>query len=115
MTPVERMREAAALICVEAGYDALDDNGCGRESYLWLRAAASAIRALPSITDDTLTDETPPDDAWREYTDDFDALSDIEVEEEVEMELEKLKKAESWLEAVRLWKAAGRPRNGKSD
>lgn len=50
-------------------------------------------------------------DAWKEYAADFNALTDEEVEQEVKIEEEKLAEAESWLEAVASWKAAGKPRN----
>lgn len=50
-------------------------------------------------------------EAWIDYANDFDALSDEEIEEEVKYEENRLAEAESWLEAVASWKAAGKPRN----
>lgn len=49
-------------------------------------------------------------DLWKEYANDFDNLSDREVEEETQKALRELDEAESWLEAVASWEAAGRPR-----
>jgi hypothetical protein len=41
---------------------------------------------------------------WLEYKSDFDSMTDAEVQI-------KLDEAESWLEAVASWEAAGKPRN----
>lgn len=49
-------------------------------------------------------------DAWKEYAADFDAMTDDEIEFEVRRSEEQLDEAESWLEAVASWKAAGKPR-----
>ena len=49
-------------------------------------------------------------DVWKEYEGDFNSLSDEEIEQEVVAEQTKLDEAESWLEAVASWKAAGSPR-----
>jgi hypothetical protein len=48
--------------------------------------------------------------AWKEYTADFNAMSDEQVEREVQISEDALEKAESWLEAVASWKQAGKPR-----
>ena len=50
------------------------------------------------------------EDLWKEYAGDFNSMTDEEIEEEVASEQEKLNEAESWLEAVASWKAAGSPR-----
>lgn len=50
--------------------------------------------------------------AWQQYAADFDALSDEEIEQECRDEQQKLDEAESWLEAVAEWVAAGKPRKG---
>lgn len=52
--------------------------------------------------------------AWKEYEADFDALTDEEIEDECVQEQNKVNEAESWLEAVASWKAAGKPRNKKT-
>ena len=52
-------------------------------------------------------------DAWKEFAD-FDAMSDEEVAAEVASEQQKLDEAESWLEAVASWEAAGKPRTEKA-
>lgn len=48
--------------------------------------------------------------AWKEYEGDFNSLTDEEVEREVRKAENDLDEAESWLEAVASWKAAGKPR-----
>ncbi len=54
------------------------------------------------------------DEAWKRYRADFDALNDKEIEAESEAERRKLDEAESWLEAVASWEAAGKPRSSVS-
>lgn len=54
------------------------------------------------------------DNLWKEYEADFNSLSDAEIEAECVQEQTKMGEAESWLEAVASWKAAGCPRNGES-
>lgn len=49
-------------------------------------------------------------DAWKEYAADFDGMSDEEIEEETERCRNEVAEAESWLEAVASWEAAGKPR-----
>ena len=51
------------------------------------------------------------DDIWKQYAGDFNAMTDAEIQEEVNDEQNKLDEAESWLEAVASWIAAGRPRD----
>jgi hypothetical protein len=48
---------------------------------------------------------------WRKYKSDFDSMTDAEVAQEVSDEQTKLDEAESWLEAVASWEAAGKPRS----
>jgi nitrogen fixation/metabolism regulation signal transduction histidine kinase len=50
-------------------------------------------------------------DIWKEYAGDFNSMTDAEIQEEVDDERQKLDEAESWLEAVASWIAAGRPRD----
>lgn len=52
--------------------------------------------------------------AWAEYQIDFDLMSDREIAEETRNSEEQLHEAESWLEAVAAWEAAGRPRTKKT-
>lgn len=54
-------------------------------------------------------------DAWKAYAADFDAMSDQEIEHETRIAENDLAEAESWLEAVASWEAAGRPRSIKSN
>lgn len=51
------------------------------------------------------------ENAWKEYAGDFNSMTDEEIEAEVASAQERLDEAESWLEAVASWKAAGKPRN----
>jgi hypothetical protein len=53
----------------------------------------------------------PVNNAWQEYRGDFDSMSDEEIAEEVRSAETQLDEAESWLEAVHSWEAAGKPRN----
>ncbi len=50
-------------------------------------------------------------EAWKEYRNDFNAMTDEAIERETEDALRNLEEAESWLEAVRSWEAAGKPRD----
>lgn len=52
-------------------------------------------------------------DVWKEYQYDFDNLTDDQIEYESMIAQRDLDEAESWLEAVELWKQAGKPRNQK--
>lgn len=54
-------------------------------------------------------------DLWKEYENDFNAMSDDQIERECEEERRNLDTAESWLEAVESWKKAGKPRKGWGD
>tara|TARA_R110000772_G_scaffold7843_2_gene26338 strand:- start:2941 stop:3111 length:171 start_codon:yes stop_codon:yes gene_type:complete len=47
---------------------------------------------------------------WEEYKNDFNGMTDAQVQEEVDAEQSKMDEAESWLEAVASWIASGRPR-----
>jgi hypothetical protein len=49
-------------------------------------------------------------DAWKQYAADFNSLSDAEIESESEQCRNQVDEAESWLEAVASWEAAGKPR-----
>lgn len=48
---------------------------------------------------------------WKEYKFDFNNMNDEEIDYETEQAERKLDEAESWLEAVASWKAAGKPRD----
>lgn len=50
-------------------------------------------------------------EAWKQYQGDFNAMTDQEIESECETCRSQLDEAESWLEAVVAWEAAGRPRD----
>jgi len=50
------------------------------------------------------------DEAWKQYAADFSAMSDEEIERESNQCRDQVDEAESWLEAVASWEAAGRPR-----
>jgi len=54
-------------------------------------------------------------DAWKEYKDDFNAMTDAEIEEETQQAQELIDENESWVEAVASWKAAGKPRETAND
>jgi hypothetical protein len=52
---------------------------------------------------------------WDEYQNDFDAMSDAEVDRESRDAQALVDENESWLEAVAAWDAAGRPRTEGAD
>lgn len=47
---------------------------------------------------------------WSRYQNDFDAMSENDIIDETRRMEDQLDEAESWLEAVSAWEAAGRPR-----
>ena len=49
-------------------------------------------------------------DAWKEYEADFSYMTDEEIEQEYQIAVRDMEEAESWIEAVVSWKAAGKPR-----
>lgn len=51
-----------------------------------------------------------PNDAWKEYEADFNAMTDEEIEEERQSAQNLVDEQESWLEAVASWEAVGKPR-----
>ncbi len=50
------------------------------------------------------------ENVWKEYEGDFNALTDDQIEQECRDAEDEIFGAESWLEAVAAWKAAGKPR-----
>lgn len=54
-------------------------------------------------------------DSWKEYAGDFNSMTDEEIKKETERALCELEEAESWLEAVASWEAAGKPRRVRND
>ena len=50
-------------------------------------------------------------DLWKQYAADFNAMTDAQIAAESEAERDKIEEAESWLEAVASWEAAGKPRS----
>ena len=53
-------------------------------------------------------------EAWKQYEADFNAMSDEEIERESNACRDQVEEAESWLEAVASWEAAGKPRNSEA-
>jgi hypothetical protein len=49
---------------------------------------------------------------WMRYSQDFDLMTDDEINKHTEHCIEDKHDAECWLDAVQSWEAAGRPRNG---
>lgn len=49
-------------------------------------------------------------EAWKQYAADFNNLTDDEIERESRDCHSQMDEAESWLEAVASWEAAGKPR-----
>lgn len=50
---------------------------------------------------------------YEKYQNDFNNLSDSEIEYITREEQDKLNEAEEWLEAVAAWEADGKPRTNK--
>ena len=55
-------------------------------------------------------DNTSHRAAWEQYAADFSAMSDEEIKRECDDCQRQIDEAESWLEAVASWEAAGKPR-----
>lgn len=53
------------------------------------------------------------DNLWKQYEDDFNAMTDAEVEEERRSSQALVDENEDWLDAVASWEAAGKPRGPK--
>ncbi len=49
-------------------------------------------------------------EAWKQFEADFNAMTDEEIEHECRICRDQVDEAESWLEAVASWEAAGKPR-----
>lgn len=47
---------------------------------------------------------------WSQFQNDFDAMSDKDVDDKTRSMADQLDEAEEWLEAVAEWRSAGRPR-----
>lgn len=69
------------------------------------RAAIAALRTPPA-TDGT----EKPNEAWKSFAGDFNAMTDSQIERESERARRVVDEQESWLEAVASWEAAGKPR-----
>jgi hypothetical protein len=48
--------------------------------------------------------------AWAKYQNDFNGMTDAEVDSEEDSSRAIVDEKEDWLEAVAAWKAAGKPR-----
>lgn len=49
-------------------------------------------------------------DAWKRYANDFNEMSDDEIDRERQAAQNIVDEQEDWLEAVASWEAAGKPR-----
>ena len=52
---------------------------------------------------------------WKKYENDFNAMTDAEIEQESEQMRDQVNEAEDWLEAVASWEVAGKPRSKGQD
>lgn len=95
---------SAAFRCQPGG-------GCGSCGGLGVRWDATDYGAE---ADAMAADLAHPERAWAKYQNDFDAMSDAEVDAETRHTETQASEAEEWLEAVEAWNAAGRPRRSKS-
>ena len=60
-----------------------------------------------AMTDEAMTDEAMTDELWKKFQNDFNAMTDDEIDEEIC----EIKEHIIWFEAVSAWIKAGRPRN----
>lgn len=51
------------------------------------------------------------EELWKKYANDFNALTDAEIEHESSQARDQISECEDWLEAVISWEAAGKPRS----
>lgn len=49
-------------------------------------------------------------DSWKQYAGDFNSMTDEEIERETQSAQDLIDENTSWVEAVALWKIAGKPR-----
>lgn len=52
-----------------------------------------------------------PNKAWEAYRGDFNAMTDEQIENELNRSLDEIAEHEDWVEAVASWKEAGKPRD----
>ena len=52
---------------------------------------------------------------WKEYENDFNAMTDAEIELECRYCEKQVDEAQSWLDSVASWKMAGKPRKKESE
>lgn len=52
-------------------------------------------------------------DIWQQFSGDFNAMTDAEIDQEVDQAQDRIDKETEFVEAVSAWKAAGRPRSKK--
>lgn len=55
------------------------------------------------------------DDAWKDFSGDFNSMSDHEVKRETAHAIQQIKDGTAWLKAWASWEAAGRPRAKNED
>lgn len=53
--------------------------------------------------------------AWSKFQNDFDAMTDVQIDAETSDMQDQLEQAEEWLEAVSAWETAGRPRTSDKE
>lgn len=68
------------------------------------------LRAQPTAAPVREEGGAVPDSAWVKFANDFNAMTDEQIEDVSRDEQAKLEEAEDWLEAVATWRAAGSPR-----
>lgn len=50
-------------------------------------------------------------DLWKQYSGDFNSMTDQEIDAETEISQNYIDEHTEWVEAVASWKAAGKPRD----
>lgn len=78
--------------------------------------AAIHFKAITSLTLSIIEmiaqeQRTAKNKMWRQYSQDFDLMTDDEINKQTAYCIEDKHDAECWLDAVQSWEAAGKPRS----
>jgi hypothetical protein len=74
--------------------------------------ASLTLMVIKFNNETTLREQSAAKDKlWRQYSQDFDLMTDEEIDQHTKFCIEDKHDAECWLDAVASWEAAGRPRS----
>ncbi|WP_298700914.1 hypothetical protein [uncultured Brevundimonas sp.] len=103
----EKLRVAVEGLLISARHRPASTS---KEMDRWVENSLNPAVAFANQALSALQQERCEVTAWAQYRNDFEAMTDAEIEYETRRSQDQLDEAESWLEAVAAWKAAGRPR-----